>query len=196
MKKIIIACLAVATCFTFPQVSSAQGILKKINKGIQKVNKALEGAETKVDLATNQAVKQADGALVYNPLKDNVDIQLVGAYGVSTSENYGNVELVLKVNVKIPETSIRFGGNAGSRGTMAFDADGNVYKMVHASIGENFDVTEGLTIRILLDGDNAFQKVKKSVTEFPVVKLFTHLNWDNREEITFKNVPVQWDVEH
>lgn len=36
------------------------------------------------------------GGTLRNPLKKIVDVQLVGAYGKSTSNNYGEVSLVFK----------------------------------------------------------------------------------------------------
>ncbi|MBQ8047254.1 MAG: hypothetical protein IJ196_04940 [Prevotella sp.] len=196
MKKLQLLGMLAISMTLMPQVSQAQGILKKLNKGLEKVNKTLGNATSKADLATGQASQQEDGVLVYNPLSKAIDIELVGAYGVSTSENFGIVELVLKVNVKIPESHILLGGDAGSKGTMAYDTEGNVYKMVYPSVGHDYDITEGLTVRIVMKGSDSFQKVPKSVTSFPVLKLFAHLNWDYRGEIMFKNVPVAWDVEH
>lgn len=197
MKKVLTFCIVALSVAMMPQTVSAQGILKKLNKGLEKVNKALDGDSEKADMVTGQAFKQENGITVYNPIKKAVDVELVGAFGVSTSENYGNVELVLKVTMKAPETSIGFGGKTGSQQTIAFDADGNSYKMTHTSTWTNFDVTEGLPVKIVLSGDDAFQKVRKTGV-LPVVKLYTHIAYssDKSGELQFKNVPVQWDVEH
>ena len=210
MKKLLSICIIALSFAMMPQQMEAQGLLKKINKGLEKVNKVLDKAKPDATVAPATAdvttataevnpvaeVSKADGVVVLNPLKNAVDVELVGAYGVSTSENWGNVELILKVKMHNPLTKILLGGDLGQKGTMAFDADGNVYKMFYPTVGSDFDVIEGLAVRIVLNGNNAFQKVSKKVDVFPIVKLFAHLTYDIRDEITFKNVPVQWDVEH
>lgn len=188
MKKNILLSAILFGLMILPQSAMGQGFLNKIAKKLAKTDEKTE--------ITAKPIEQENGIVVINPLAKSVDVELVGAYGTSTSTNFGNVELVLKVNVKIPESKISFGGNAGSKGTMAFDEEGNVYKMVYPSVSSKFDVVEGMVMRIALKENDAFQKVPKAALVFPVVKLFTHLNYDVRDEIIFKNVPVLWDVEH
>lgn len=197
MKKLFVICTLALGMLAVPQTVSAQGFLKKIAKGLESVNKSLDNANTKVLVATGEAKIQEDSVVVLNPMHRQFDVELLGAYGVSTSENYGNVELVLKVTMKAPETSIGFGGKTGSQQTIAFDGDGNSYKMANASTWNSFDITEGIPAKIVLNGDYAFQKVHK--TEFlPIIKLFTHIAYESGKqgELQFKNVPVHWDVEH
>ncbi len=81
-----------------------------------------------------------------------------GGYGISTSDMYGYVEVVMKVNMKLNKSSVSFGGKKSSLSTMATDADGNVYKM-KSNTYHSYDVEPGTLI-------------------------------------TFKNVPILWDVEH
>lgn len=197
MKKQIIIALGIALAMSFtPQVSSAQGILGKVKKGIEKVNKAIDGTNDKAALAVGAAVKQEDGVIVQNPMSSHFEVILVGAYGVSKSENYGDVELVFKVMMKDPLSRIRIGGNTNFYHTIAYDADGNTYKPHHDTISKNYDVTEGIAVRIVHNDGYQFENVRKSATVFPVLKVgFNGSNWENGE-VTFKNVPVQWDVEH
>lgn len=198
MKKqtIFTGIIALLMMMAMPAGMEAQGFLKKLNKGLEKVNKAMDNASTKVDVATGQAVVQENGITVMNPLSKAVDVELIGAYGVSTSENFGEVELVMKVTLKIPENRIGFGGNSASKPTQAFDTDGNSYVVDHPSLNQNFDVAEGVPVKITLSGDKAFKKVHKSATALALVKLNCIINWDYVNHITFKNVPIQWDVEH
>ena len=67
--------------------------------------------------------------MMYNGVSQWLDVELVGVYGVSTSNNYGYVEVVMKVNMKLNKSSVSFGGKKSSMSTMATDADGIVYKM-------------------------------------------------------------------
>ncbi|MBQ9650918.1 MAG: hypothetical protein IJV13_01710 [Prevotella sp.] len=198
MKKLLVSICVIAAGLMVPQTIHAQGILGKINKGLEKVNKALDKASDKANVAAGNAVDLGNGATMTNPVSKVMDVELVGLYGVSTSENFGNVEVILKVKMKEPETSVTFGGNAGSEVTIAYDADGNSYKMESSSVGESYDVEEGIPVKIVMNGRYAFQKVRKSATTFPVLKLFTHIAYSNgyRGTIVFKNVPIQWDVEH
>lgn len=198
MKRLMMMCLVAMGFLAAPQAVEAQGFLKKLNKGLEKVNKALGDNNTKAEVTTAQTVRQANGITVSNPIQKLVEVELVGAYGVSTSENYGNVELVLKVTMKAPESRIGFGGNGGGgTQTIAFDSDGNSYKMTHESTWTSFDVTEGLPVKVVLSGEDAFQKVHKTAL-LPIVKLYAHIGYSDgmSGELQFKNVPVQWDVEH
>ncbi len=191
-----IVCLVTAMLVAAPQTVSAQGFLGKISKGLNKVNKGLENTNNKLDVATGQAIELEGGGMLYNPASQWLDIQLVGVYGVSTSENYGYVEVVMKVNMKLNKSSVSFGGKKSSQSTMATDNDGNVYKM-KSNIYHSFDVEEGTFVKVTLNDGASFVDVRKSATAFQSLKLFCHADYDGHEAlITFKNVPIQWDVEH
>ena len=195
-KTIIMSFLAVAALTAIPQTANAQGFLKKINQGLEKVNKALDNANDKADVATGQATKMADGSLLYNPAAKWIDIEMVGAYGVTTSNNYGYIEVVLKVNMKLNKSSVSFGGDNSGFKTMATDSDGNVYKM-KTNIYHSFDVVEGEFIKVTLNDGAEFVDVRKSTTMLQTLKIYCHADYDGHSAgITFKNVPVQWDVEH
>lgn len=195
-KKLMMACLMAAALLTMSQTVSAQGFLGKLSKGLDKVNKTLENANNKIDVATGAGVELPGGGMMYNPASQWLDIRLVGVYGVSTSTNYGYVEVVMKVNMKLNKSSVSFGGKKSDLSTMATDADGNVYKM-KSNIYHSFDVEEGTYVKVTLNDGAEFVDVRKSATMFQSLKLFCHADYDGHEAlITFKNVPVQWDVEH
>lgn len=195
-KKMMMVCLMAAALLALPQTMSAQGLFGKISKGLDKVNKALENANNKIDVATGAGVELPGGGMMYNPAAQWLDIQLVGVYGVTTSNNYGYVEVVMKVNMKLNKSSVSFGGKKSDLSTMATDADGNVYKM-KTNIYHSFDVEEGTFVKVTLNDGAEFVDVRKSATMFQSLKLFCHADYDGHEAlITFKNVPIQWDVEH
>jgi hypothetical protein len=123
-----------------------------------------------------------------NPVSKAMNVEVVKAIGRSTSENFGDVELVLRVNVKEPVSSIALGGSWGQGKTQAFDADGNVYKMNMPSVSDRYDVTEGLPVKITC---SPFLKVRKTAS-LAIVKLVAKCG-DASGEITFKNVPIEWD---
>ncbi len=195
-KQLLMVCMMAAALLAMPQTMSAQGFLKKLSKGLDKVNKSMENTNNKIDVATGQAIELEGGGMLYNPASQWMDIQLVGVYGISTSEIFGYIEVVMKVNMKINKSSVSFGGKKSSLSTMATDADGNVYKM-KSNIYHSYDVEPGVFVKVTLNDGAEFVDVRKSATMFQSLKLFCHADYDGHEAlITFKNVPIQWDVEH
>lgn len=197
MKKnfIHIVLVALFAVFAFPQQADAQpgGLLKKVKKGVESVTKATGvSAGTK---AAGTEVAIPSGGTMINPFAEAMDVELVGCYGKSTSENYGTAYLVLKVKMKLNKTSVLLSGNENGNKTMAVDADGNAYQ-TSAMGGTRRDVTEGIFVKVKIDDpQQQFADVKKSVKEFQLVKLSVYIDPQHRGAITFKNVPVLWDVE-
>ena len=188
MKRLILISLVALGIIAAPQNAEAQGFLKKLSKGLESVNKGLDKAGDKASVATGQAVTQENGVFVMNPVSKAMNVEVVKAIGRSTSENFGDVELVLRVNVKEPVSSIALGGSWGQGKTQAFDADGNVYKMNMPSVSDRYDVTEGLPVKITC---SPFLKVRKTAS-LAIIKLVAKCG-DASGEITFKNVPIEWD---
>ena len=188
MKRLILISLVALGIIAVPQNVEAQGFLKKLSKGLESVNKGLDKAGDKASVATGQAVTQENGVFVMNPVSKAMNVEVVKAIGRSTSENFGDVELILRVNVKEPVSSIALGGSWGQGKTQAFDADGNVYKMNMPSVSDRYDVTEGLPVKITC---SPFLKVRKTAS-LAIVKLVAKCG-DASGEITFKNVPIEWD---
>lgn len=188
MRKFIVICLVALGIIAAPQNVEAQGLLKKLSKGLDSVNKGLDKAGDKVSETTGQAVTQENGVFVMNPVSKAMSVELVKAVGHSSSENFGDVALVLRVNVKEPVNSIALGGSWGQGKTQAFDADGNVYKMNMPSVSDRYDVTEGIPVKITC---SPFLKVRKAAS-LAIVKIVAKCG-DASGEITFKNVPIEWD---
>ena len=188
MKKLFSICIVAMSILAMPQCVQAQGFLGKLSKGLEKVNKGLDNASNKAQVATGQAVQQENGVIVMNPISKSMGVEVVKAVGRSTSENFGNVEIVLRVSVKEPVSSIALGGSWGQGRTQAFDADGNVYKMDMPSVSDRYDVTEGIASKITC---SPFMKVRKTAS-FAVVKIVAKCG-DASGELTLKNVPIEWD---
>ena len=186
MKNLLkmFALMAILFAVSMPADAQLGNLVKKVNKGLDKIT-------TKADVATGQATQQENGVIVMNPVRKSMAVEVVEAIGRSTSENFGDVELVLRVNVKEPVNSIALCGSWGQGKTQAFDADGNVYQTEYPSVSKRYDVPEGLPIKIVV---KPFLKVHKSAIQFAVVKLVAKCG-EASGEMTLKNVPITWDPE-
>jgi len=202
MKRAIkLAILALVLSFGGTTTASAQlgNILKKAKKVAEKVldtPSQTTTAGTAAKQNTVAAFTQEDGVIVENPMAAHYDVQLVGAYGKSTSTNYGEVYLVLKVKMIDNETSLRFGGNV-ELPVMAVDTDGNQYSPKESAGWYDKPVSEGMYVKVSL-GDLkscTFKDVKKSATKMQMIRIGTNLSYSLKGLVTFKNVPIQWDVE-
>ena len=194
-KKSFYTFLIVAVAFlAFPLSADAQlgGLLKKVKKGVENVTNVTKVTDAE---AGGKEVAIPSGGTMINPFAEAMDVELVGCYGKSTSENYGTAYLVLKLKMKLNKTSVLLSGNENGNKTMAVDADGNAYQ-TSAMGGTRRDVTEGIFVKVKIDDpQQQFADVKKSVKEFQLVKLSVYIDPQHRGAITFKNVPVLWDVE-
>ena len=195
-RKSFYTFLIVAVAFlAFPLSADAQlgGLLKKVKKGVESVTNATNKA---TDAATGgKEVAIPSGGTMINPFSEAMDVELVGCYGKSTSENYGTAYLVLKLKMKLNKTSVLLSGNENGNKTMAVDADGNAYG-TSAMGGTRRDVTEGIFVKVKVDDpQQQFKDVKKSVKEFQLIKMSVYIDPQHRGALTFKNVPVLWDVD-
>lgn len=191
--KTLLACLAMASLCATNAHAQLGNILKKAKQALETVT-GTEQTTTDNAAAGAATVAIPSGGTMQNPFAQAVDIELLGAYGKSTSENYGTVYLVLRVKMKANESRIGFGGSINSEKTMAVDQDGNSY--LTGTMGQYFkDVTEGIAIKVALDDQyGVFTDVKKTAKVMQVIKLGCYVNAANRGMITFKDVPVLWDV--
>lgn len=194
-KKSFYTFLIVAVAFlAFPLSADAQlgGLLKKVKKGVENVTNVTKVTDAE---AGGKEVAIPSGGTMINPFAEAMDVELVGCYGKSTSENYGTAYLVLKLKMKLNKTSVLLSGNENGNKTMAVDADGNVYG-TSAMGGTRRDVTEGIFVKVKVDDpQQQFKDVKKSVKEFQLIKMSVYIDPQYRGALTFKNVPVLWDVD-
>ncbi len=193
--KTLIACFALFALSTQPADAQFKNILKKTKKVLDDVTAVTE-APQKVVSAVNE-VPIASGGTMINPFSAAADIELVGAYGQTTSMNYGEVYLVLKVKMNLNRAEISFGGNdpKNDARTMFVDQDGNSYLMKAEYSRQKFAVTEGLFVKVKMSDSYIFKDVKKTASVAQMIRLGTYINEENKGSITFKNVPIQWDVE-
>lgn len=141
-RNFVMVCIAMLTMGTIQAPAQGLGgLLMKGKRALEKINNAL-GATTddnKQDskTATMQTrgtdITLPNGGSLRNPIPQDVDLQLVGVYGKSTSLNYGTVQLVFKVKMIANKSSVRFGVNSSFPGLM-IDQDGNTYKTQDGTI--------------------------------------------------------------
>lgn len=168
-KKILSMCMALMVAGTMQ--TNAQGIgglWRKAKKAVDKVagvvgtaTQASPGGESLAGNGTDVAI--AGGGTIRNPIPNIIDVQLVGAYGRSTSANYGTVSLVFKVKMIANKNSISFGVNSELPGLM-IDQDGNTYKTKESAGWYPYDVTEGVYMNVALKDNTSFVDVKKTAT--------------------------------
>ena len=195
-------CIAMLTIGTVQaEAQGLGGLLKKGKKALEKINSAL-GATTDDNMqdsktATMQTrgtdITLPNGGSLRNPIPQDVDLQLVGVYGKSTSLNYGTVQLVFKVKMIANKSSVRFGVNSSFPGLM-IDQDGNTYKTQDGAGWYDYPVTEGVYMNMPVT-KTWFADVKKSAKTIQQLQIGISSSYENTGLIILKNVPIQWDVE-
>ena len=201
-RNFVMVCIAMLTMGTIQAPAQGLGgLLKKGKKALEKINNAL-GATTddnKQDskTATMQTrgtdITLPNGGSLRNPIPQDVDLQLVGVYGKSTSLNYGTVQLVCKVKMIANKSSVRFGVNSSYPGLM-IDQDGNTYKTQDGAGWYDYPVTEGVYMNMPVT-KTWFADVKKSAKTIQQLQIGISSSYENTGLIILRNVPIQWDVE-
>lgn len=195
--RILLSCAALLALGAVEmQAQGLGGLLKKVKKGVETV------AGTAPSSTTAPSSKPAGtdvpiegGGTLRNPIPGIVDIQLVGAYGKSTSNNYGEVSLVFKVKMISNLNSISFGCNIQQPALM-IDQDGNTYKSRESAGWYDYPVTEGVYMNVVLKPTASFVDVKRTATTIQQLQYGVATSYNDRGLIVLKNVPIQWDVEH
>lgn len=168
---------------------------KKAKKVLTPSNEPAKTEAPQAKPAASNAAEEpiATGGTLINPLKDKVDVQLVGAYGKSTSENYGEVSLVLKVKMIANKNEISIGGNSNWP-VMLIDEEGNVSEPRYLG-WTPYSVSEGIYMKIILKDSSTFTNVKKSAKIIQKAQIALSLSYDEKGLLIMKNVPIQWDVQ-
>lgn len=202
IRNFVMVCIAMLTIGTVQaEAQGLGGLLKKGKKALEKINSAL-GATTDDNMqdsktATMQTrgtdIALPNGGSLRNPIPQDVDLQLVGVYGKSTSLNYGTVQLVFKVKMIANKSSVRFGVNSSYPGLM-IDQDGNTYKTQDGAGWYDYPVTEGVYMNMPVT-KTWFVDVKKTAKTIQQLQIGISSSYDNTGLIILKNVPIQWDVE-
>ena len=201
-RNFVMVCIAMLTIGTVQaEAQGLGGLLKKGKKALEKINSAL-GATTDDNMqdsktATMQTrgtdITLPNGGSLRNPIPQDVDLQLVGVYGKSTSLNYGTVQLVFKVKMIANKSSVRFGVNSSYPGLM-IDQDGNTYKTQDGAGWYDYPVTEGVYMNMPVT-KTWFVDVKKTAQTIQQLQIGISSSYDNTGLIILRNVPIQWDVE-
>ena len=201
-RNFVMVCIAMLTIGTVQaEAQGLGGLLKKGKKALEKINSAL-GATTDDNMqdsktATMQTrgtdITLPNGGSLRNPIPQDVDLQLVGVYGKSTSLNCGTVQLVFKVKMIANKSSVRFGVNSSYPGLM-IDQDGNTYKTQDGAGWYDYPVTEGVYMNMPVT-KTWFVDVKKTAKTIQQLQIGISSSYDNTGLIILRNVPIQWDVE-
>lgn len=199
-KRFLCLCMVLITLGTMNvQAQGLGGLLKKVKKGVDKVTSMVPSTTTQAGVKKTKGLELPveGGGTITNPLPGIVDIQLVGAYGKTTSANYGTVGLVFKVKMISNLKSMSFGCNVDYPAIMV-DQDGNTYKPAETAGWYSEAVTEGVPMRVSLEHRNSaiFVDVKRSVSVISQLQIGVSTSYQDRGLIVLKNVPIQWDVEH
>ena len=193
LNRIAIAACAMLSLAAAP--ASAQGLGGLTTKATQILTTE---SKTAVAATAQAAGKKGTltavegGGTLRNPLASIVDVQLVGAYGRSTSTNYGVVTLVFKVKMIANLTQLRLGGNSSYPAIMV-DQDDNAYKMKVGTGWYTYDVTEGVYMKVQLKETNEFADVKKTATTIKQLQLGISTSYDDTGLLVLNNVPIHWD---
>jgi len=197
MKRIvkIMSLVALFAFCAMPADAQLGNLLKKVKKTVEAVTGTPDTPAGQV-LQKTTAVPVPSGGTMENPLSSSLDIELVGVYGKTSSMNYGEVYLVMKVKMILNKPTVKFGGSVNNAKTMAVDQDGNSYLTKYSGVSTEVPVTEGMFVKVKLDNERcSFVDVKKSATTMQMIRIACWIDVDHNGMITFKNVPVKWDVE-
>lgn len=199
MRKNLAKALLLTAVLAFSGIpASAQGLsglFNKAKKTSEKVEKVLSKPTTnskpmKATAVTGVALD--NGIVISNPLAEAMEIVPLGLYGVSTSENFGNCYLVIKVKMLLPESKTNF-GSVGSERMIAVDTNGKTYT-VDAGGAYPHETPEGIMVNVLMnENDLMFEGVKKSITEMQMVKFGVYVDYSTKGYVTLRNVPIYWD---
>lgn len=207
MKNSIMFVLIAFLAAVAPVSASAQGLgglLKKAEKAVNKGKEVLDkvsGTEKNGTIQTGtpeanaKAAVLSNGIEIINPVAEWIDVEPIGLYGVSKSENYGDAYLVMKVTMKAPKESALFGSSIENKKMIAADAQGKVYN-IDSSGAMRYDAPEGIPVIIKMnDPSMMFMDIKKDVDKMQVVKIGVNIDAYKQGNLTLKNVPVIWDEE-
>lgn len=190
----VVMMLAVAAALMTGMSAGAQslgGLLKKARNGVEK----LAGNAQPQDSVANVVVA-ATGASVANPIDRYMLVETVGLFPASQDENCGNLYMVLQVTNHTEKPSATFGSSIKNQKMLAVDGAGTVYN-INSSGAFRYDTPQDVTVRIeLSEPDLQFVNVSKTLTVMPVVKLGINIDAARQDNLTFRDVPIYWDVEN
>lgn len=195
-KNLFVLALVAVIAALNPFSAEAQGLgglLKKGKQALEKVSNTTTDNSNQKNTAKAVATKFENGIEMINPMAEYIDVTPVGLYGVSTSENYGDTYLVLKVMMKEPASKASFGGSINNEKMIAVDASGKVYN-TDSNGTFSFDTPEGIPVSVVMNQPAImFTEIKKSTEVMPMVKFGILIDAYHKGNLTLKNVPIFWD---
>ena len=200
MKKTTMFSLFALLGLLLPINADAQGIGGLLKKGKQTVENGKKVVDTLKGQTSNDETQAAAGIIVngievMNPISTSIEVEPVGLYGVSRTDTKGDAYLVMKVKNKTRKESALFGSSINNQKMMATDDNGNVYN-IDSSGAMRYDTPEDMVVKIVMsEPAMMFMDVKKSLSVMPVVKVGVNLDATTKGNLTFKNVPIYWDVD-
>lgn len=192
MKKLIIIAASVLATMAFPEANlHAQGLGGLLNKAKEKIGQVTGQTETSADQITVSTL--SGDASVLNPVAQFMDVTPIGLYGISESENSGNLYLVIRVTNKTEKPSALFGSSIKNQNMVAVDGSGKVFN-INSSGAMRFDTPQDIPVKIeLSSSDYQFVNVSKNTTVMPMVKVGINIDAQRQGVLTLKNLPVYWD---
>ena len=191
-------------------INKGKAVVKKGEKAVEEGKKAVgtifgtgenssENASSPESSSANQAKASvgksisSSGIVISNPVSSFIEIEPIGLYGVSKSENYGDAYLVLKVKKLIPKDVTGFGSSIQNQKMVAVDNNGKVYN-IDASGHYQRDTPEGIMVRVILDEPGLmFTDIKKDVNRMQQVKFGVFSDAQHQGNVTLNNVPIFWE---
>lgn len=196
-KSIYYALVAAIVCVAGATDCNAQKLGSLLKKGKKTLEQVIDTKPSSTADAENTKELVApivvNGIEVINPIAESIEVVPVGLYGVTTSENFGNVYLVLNVTMKGPKESATFGSSIKNQKMIAVDGGGHVYN-INSSGAFRYDTPESVPVKIVLDEpDLQFTGVSKVIAVMPIVKFGINIDAYHQDNLTLKNVPIFWD---
>lgn len=195
-KNLFVLALVAVIAALNPFSAEAQGLgglLKKGKQALEKVSNTTTDNSNQKNTAKAVATKFENGIEMINPMAEYIDVTPVGLYGITTSENYGDAYLVLKVMMKEPASKASFGGSINNEKMIAVDASGKVYN-TDSNGTFSFDTPEGIPVSVVMNQPAImFTEIKKSTEVIPMVKFGILIDAYHKGNLTLKNVPIFWD---
>lgn len=196
--KVVLCCAVLATGTSAVSAQGIGGLIKKGKAAVKKGEKTVDKILGKEDSSENESSSESktvtsSGIVISNPVSDFVEIEPIGLYGVSKSENFGDAYLVLKVKNLIPKDITRFGSSVQNQKMIAVDNNGKVYN-IDSSGHYGYDTPEGIMVKIVLNEPGLmFTDIKKDVDMMQQVKFGVFSDAYHQGNVTLNNVPIFWD---
>lgn len=170
-------------------LANAQGvvdILREVKKNVEQAARNLNNGSANVRIMA--------GNTVVNPISQYIEVKPLGLFGISHTERSGNVYLVLSVLNKTEKQNALFGSSVQNQKMLAVDNAGNVYN-IDGGGGIRYDTPQDIPVKVVIDHPQLqFMNVSKSLNIMPVVKIGISLDAYRQGNLTFKNLPIFWDI--